>query len=77
MNPSGSSIPFAKIDDISNFADSDGEILLSMNSVFRIEQIDNQLWQINLTLRRSDTNPQLKCLTGCIRHEIENQKSIT
>jgi len=76
MNLSVSSTPFGKIDNISDFADSDGEILLSMNSVFRIEQIDNQLWQINLTLT-NDTDPQLESLTDCIQNEIENQKYIT
>ena len=68
-----SSTPFASLENISYFSDSERELLFSMHAVFRIgqiQQIDNKLWQIKLTLT-SDSDQQLKLLTDFIRDESE------
>jgi tetratricopeptide (TPR) repeat protein len=78
IDPSVSSTPYAKINDISYFADSTSEIIFSTNSIFRmdtIEQIADELWQVNLILV-SDTNPELKCLMDYIRDEIYDQNPL-
>ncbi|CAF1414902.1 unnamed protein product, partial [Rotaria sp. Silwood1] len=65
--------PFARIDDVSYYQNSEHEILFSMHTVFRIDEIkpieeDNRLWQVKLHLT-SDSDPQLKTLTEQIRKE--------
>ena len=72
MDPSISYTPFANIRHISYYQQED-EILFSMHSIFRIEQIkgideDKDLWQVNLTLT-NDNDPQLNALTECMREE--------
>jgi tetratricopeptide (TPR) repeat protein len=72
IDPSISSSPFARIDDISQFRDEE-EVLFSMHTVFRIGEIkpteDNtHLWQVNLELT-SDQDQQLSTLTKQIRQE--------
>ncbi|UJR18350.1 hypothetical protein I4U23_005252 [Adineta vaga] len=67
------STPFANVRNVSCF-EGEEEILFSMHSVFRIEQIEqmdgnNRLWQVNLTLT-NDNDPQLRSLTERIRQEI-------
>jgi tetratricopeptide (TPR) repeat protein len=74
INRSISSIAFTFLDDISNFS-SEGEVLFSMHTVFRIgeiKQMDNsnsKLWHVKLVLT-SDNDPQLTALTTRMREEI-------
>jgi Tfp pilus assembly protein PilF len=73
INPNIGSSPFASLDKISYYSDSEKEILFSMHSVFRIgemNEIDQGLWQVSLTLT-SDDDPQLRCLTDHMRQDIE------
>ena len=76
IDPAISSTPFASLDDVSYFSDSEKEILFSMHTVFRIIEMkkldDRRLWQVKLTLT-SDNDEQLKCLTDYIRKEFEEQ----
>jgi tetratricopeptide (TPR) repeat protein len=74
IDPSKSPALFASISSISYFQE-DGEILFSMNTIFRIgniKQIDknNRLWQVDLTLT-TDGDKDLRILTDRIREEIE------
>ena len=72
VDPSMSSTPFAPLNNISYYSDSEMEILFSMHTVFRIgdvEQIEDRLWQVNLVLT-SDTDQQLKCLGDYMRNEL-------
>jgi tetratricopeptide (TPR) repeat protein len=74
IDPSKSSALFASIGQYSYFQ-SDGEILFSMPTIFRIgdiKQIDkiDRLWQVDLTLT-TDGNNDLRILTDYIRKEIE------
>ena len=71
IDPSISSTPFADICDINNYPEE--EILFSMHSVFRINQIksidgQNRFWQVDLTLT-SDTDAHLQTLTEHMRQE--------
>jgi tetratricopeptide (TPR) repeat protein len=68
-----SATPFAKIRDVSAYQ-AEEEILFSMHSVFRIEEVkqldgNNRLWQVELTLT-SDNDPQLLDLTEYMSKEI-------
>jgi tetratricopeptide (TPR) repeat protein len=72
IDPSISSSPFANVGSASHFQEEE-EILFSMHSVFRIEQVgqidkNDRLWQVNLTLT-SDNDPQLHALTKCMQEE--------
>ncbi|CAF3954148.1 unnamed protein product [Rotaria sp. Silwood1] len=72
IDPSISSIPFAVLDDISYFSDSEREILFSMHTVFRIgkmQQIEDRLWEVKLCLT-SDNDEQLQHLTDYMHQEI-------
>jgi tetratricopeptide (TPR) repeat protein len=72
IDPALTSSPFAQLNNISYYSDSEKEILFSMHTVFRIgeiEQIENGLWQVELTLT-SDNDGQLKRLTERIKTEI-------
>jgi hypothetical protein len=68
IDPSISTIPFASLKDISYYSNNqntENEILFSMHTVYRIgyiNQIDQHLWKINLTLT-NDNDIQLKHLT--------------
>jgi tetratricopeptide (TPR) repeat protein len=70
-----SSPPFALLHhDVSNFA-FEQEILFSMHTVFRINEIEKlddkgRLWQVKLQLT-SDSDPQLGLLTKLMRGETE------
>jgi tetratricopeptide (TPR) repeat protein len=73
VNPSISTTPFANIGDVSQFQ-TEEEILFSMHSVFRIENIEridenNRLFKVDLTLT-SDNDPQLHALTKSISEEL-------
>lgn len=74
IDPSISTIPFALLDDVSAFSDSEKEILFSMHTVFRInevQQIDNRrFWKVKLTLT-NDNDEQLKRLTDYMLKDIK------
>jgi tetratricopeptide (TPR) repeat protein len=65
---------FANVRDVSVYQ-TEEEILFSMHSIFRIEQIEqlgesNRLWQVNLTLTNGN-DPQLYALTERMREETK------
>jgi tetratricopeptide (TPR) repeat protein len=71
IDPSISYASFAILDNASHF-NSEEEILFSMNTVFRIgdiEQIKDRLWLVKLTLT-NDSDEQLKHVTDSLRQEI-------
>jgi tetratricopeptide (TPR) repeat protein len=74
MNPSQTTTPFACIDDVSDFPE-ENEVLCSMHSVFRIQNIkplrENQrLFQMDLTLT-SDNDKDLRLLTNRMRKDMK------
>ena len=75
IDPSISRAPFASVDNLSYYADSEQEVLFSMHTVFRIgqlQQMRNRLWHVTLTLT-DDDDEQLKHLSNFIREEINMQ----
>ncbi|CAF4211601.1 unnamed protein product, partial [Adineta steineri] len=73
IDPSVSSTPFASIDEISNY-NTEGEILFSMHTVFRVGAIkqmgnNDKLYQVELQLT-ADNDKQLQRLTECISNEV-------
>ncbi|CAF4029354.1 unnamed protein product, partial [Rotaria sp. Silwood1] len=68
INRSISSAPFARIHQLSYFK-SENEILFSMNTVFRVQQIKQiqesgmTLWQVKLTFTSDNDDQQLNVLT--------------
>ena len=75
LDPSISSVPFAALDDISFYANTEKEILFSMHTIFRIDDIlpiEDRLWQINLILT-NDNDQHLMNLASYIRNEIGNE----
>ena len=75
IDESVSSVPFACINDVTQFQ-SENETLFSMNTIFRIREIqplnsNNRLWQVNLTIT-SDTDRELTALTDHLRRETEH-----
>ena len=73
INPSQSATVFADISDLSYYKNEEEEVLFSMHSVFRINNItsiwENQrLFQVNLILT-SDNDPDLRILADRIREE--------
>ena len=74
VNPSIFATPFANVETASYF-EREEEILFSMQSVFRIGQMqriekDDRLWQVELTLTSND-DPQLQALTNSDKNKIE------
>ncbi|CAF1475081.1 unnamed protein product [Adineta steineri] len=72
INPTDSTTPFASVSDVSYFHTED-EVLFSMHTVFRIEDIqpmdeNNHLYQVNLTLT-NDNDQDLRALTDRTRQE--------
>ncbi|CAF1432909.1 unnamed protein product [Adineta steineri] len=72
INSTDSTTPFASVSDVSFFHDED-EVLFSMHTVFRIEDIkpidgNNDLYQVNLTLT-NDNDQDLRTLTDRIQQE--------
>ncbi|CAF1376284.1 unnamed protein product [Adineta steineri] len=72
INPAQSTTPFASITGISDFQEEE-EVLFSMHSVFRIQDIkqmdrNNRLYEVNLVLT-ADNDPELSRLTDYIRQE--------
>jgi tetratricopeptide (TPR) repeat protein len=73
IDPSISSTPFASTDSIGYYSNEEDEILFSMHTIFRIgeiEQIDDRLWEVHLTLT-SDNDEQLTRLTEYIRENTD------
>jgi tetratricopeptide (TPR) repeat protein len=73
IDPAISTTPFASIVDVSYFQDNEDEVLFSMNTVFRIGEIqpmgeNHRLIQVELTLT-SDNDKDLRLLTDRIREE--------
>ncbi|CAF4232890.1 unnamed protein product, partial [Adineta steineri] len=73
VNPAQSTTPFASITGISDFQEEE-EVLFSMHSVFRIQDIkqmggNNRLYEVSLVLT-ADNDPELSRLTDYIRQEI-------
>ena len=74
INPSISSTPFALLDNVSYYEDSEKEILFSMHTVFRIDRIkpiEDHLWQVELALSSDDDDQALKRLTKRMREETQ------
>jgi tetratricopeptide (TPR) repeat protein len=74
INPSKSTTPFASINGVSYFEDKEDEVLFSMHTVFRINDIksmgENQrLIQVDLTLTGENDDKDLRKLTDRIRGE--------
>jgi tetratricopeptide (TPR) repeat protein len=75
IDPSISTSPFALLDNTSCYSDKEKEILLSMHTIFRIneiQQIDERLYQVSLTLTHN-IDQQLKHLTDYINNELGDQ----
>ena len=79
IDPSRSTTPFASIGDLSYFQDSDDEVLFSMHSIFRINDIktidgDSRLVEVNLTMM-SDDDHDLKALTDLVRKKLSQHSN--
>jgi hypothetical protein len=73
IDPSTSTTPFASINDVGYFKDTEDEILFSMHSVFRINDIKSMgenIYQVDLTLT-SDNDKDRRVLADRIRKETE------
>ncbi|CAF1507377.1 unnamed protein product [Adineta ricciae] len=73
INPSVKSTAFALVSSMSYYEDSEGEVLFSMHSVFRIEsveQVDDVLWRVKIVLT-NDEDPDLKVLGEQIEEETQ------
>ena len=73
IDPSISSTPFASVQEVS-FFQAEEELLFSMHSVFRVEDIhkvdsDTSVYEVDLRLT-SDDDPGLRILTDRIREEV-------
>ena len=73
IDPAILSAPFASVEDMSWFK-GEGEVLFSMHSVFRIDQIksarmDDRLFEVYLTMT-ADDDPQLRLLRERLEDEI-------
>ena len=67
--------PFALLNNVSYYSDIEQEILFSMNTLFRIDQIEeidatHRIWQVQLILT-ADTDPQLSALSTRLREETQ------
>ena len=72
VDPTIQSTPFINVGNLGCYS-GEAEVLFSMHSVFRIEQMqkidgNERLWQVDLTLT-GDQDPQLHALTKYIREE--------
>ncbi|CAF0946802.1 unnamed protein product [Adineta ricciae] len=73
IDASVSATPYAPLDNLSYFSDSEKEILFSMHTVFRIaccKQLEERLWEVQLALT-SDNDEQLRQVTEQMKIEIE------
>ncbi|CAF3005549.1 unnamed protein product [Rotaria sp. Silwood2] len=67
------SVPFASVNDTSYFESAEDEIILSMHTIFRIDDVKflaDRLWEVQLS-STSDNDQQLKHLTQTIEKEIQ------
>ncbi|CAF1106299.1 unnamed protein product [Rotaria sordida] len=67
------SVPFASVNDTSYFGNAEDEILFSMHTIFRIDDVKflaDRLWEVQLS-STSDNDQQLKHLTQTIEKEIQ------
>ena len=76
IDPSISSVPFASLDQLSYFKEEEKEVLFSMHTIFRIDEItpmDNgtspRFWHVHLTSTNAD-DEQLRQLTEHMRLEL-------
>jgi tetratricopeptide (TPR) repeat protein len=75
INPSISDIPYASIDHQSAFGSDEAEVLFSMNTIFRIGQIESlgpNLYRIHLTLINNE-DQEMQQLIQYLREEITIQ----
>lgn len=75
IDTSVSSVPFANLENIGQFNETEKEILFSMHTVFRIGDIesisdDSRCWRVKLTLA-SNTDKELVDVTNKIREETQ------
>jgi tetratricopeptide (TPR) repeat protein len=79
VDPSISSAPFAGLDKVSYYQKLEKEILFSMQSIFRIGNINetnnNRLWRVHLTMT-SDSDQQLNKLIERMREEIQGPSAL-
>ena len=78
IDPSKSIVPFASINGVSYFKHKEDEVLFSMNTVFRINNIKQMdenhcLFRVNLTLT-SDNDKDLCTLTDRMRQETQGSQ---
>ena len=74
IDPSRSATPFASINGVSHYGDEEDEVLFSMHTVFRINDIQSmganqRLVQVDLTLTGENDDKDLRKLTDHIRVE--------
>jgi tetratricopeptide (TPR) repeat protein len=72
-----SSAPFAELEGNDSYFSSEGEILFSMHTIFRIDEvteIGDRLWYVQLKLT-SDQDKELLCLSKKIRAEIRGSSA--
>ncbi|CAF1472015.1 unnamed protein product [Adineta steineri] len=81
INPAQTTVPFASIAGISKFQreEEEEEVLFSMHSVFRIQDINemdgnNSLYQVNLVLA-ANNDPELSRITDYIRQRQESNSN--
>ncbi|CAF1424150.1 unnamed protein product [Rotaria sp. Silwood1] len=74
IDRSKSTAPFASLNDVSCYKDTEDEILFSMHTIFRIQNIipineKNRLFQVDLTLT-NDNDEDLRTLTQLMREDL-------
>ncbi|CAF0977434.1 unnamed protein product [Adineta ricciae] len=74
IDPTQSTTPFAFIENVGYFGNLEDEVVFSMHTVFRIENIEpvpdeRRLFQVNLTLT-NENDRELHVLTDLIREEV-------
>ena len=74
INPARSSIPFGSVTDVGYLGALEDEVLFSMHTIFRIEQItslrnNTRLFQVELTLINNNKDNDLRQLIDRIREE--------
>ena len=75
INPAIVTSPYALLNNVSYYNDIEEEILFSMNTIFRIEDIEqidatHRIWQVKLVLT-ADTDPQLNALSTQLRQDTQ------
>ncbi|CAF4449651.1 unnamed protein product [Rotaria sp. Silwood2] len=73
IDPVSTSIPFIALNNLSYLSSNDGDILLSMNTIFRIdniEKIHDYLYEINL-YPATKKDEEIKNLVECIQDSVD------